>query len=70
MVKIIYILISLIIAISIMIFVAFLYYYIGLFLSNEPNMMEWPWYGKVLYLLFCIGNFTSIINGIKEYSQN
>jgi hypothetical protein len=28
------------------------WYLIGWFLSNEPNLFLWPWYSKVLYLMF------------------
>jgi hypothetical protein len=28
------------------------WYLIGWFLSNEPNLFLWPWYAKVLYLMF------------------
>lgn len=43
------------------------WYLIFWFVSNEPNMVEWHWATKIVYLFFGFSSTTGIINAtIKD----
>ncbi len=33
---------------------AFLWYLAGYFISSESNLMLWPWYGKIFFIIILI----------------
>ena len=38
-----------------------LYWLIGWFLSNQSNILFWPWYGKLIYLIFSVIGIRNLI---------
>lgn len=40
------------------------WYLIGVFLSNEWNLFLWPWYGKIVYLIFAISTLGNAIDSL------
>jgi hypothetical protein len=59
--KIIIILISLILGFSI-------WYFLGWFISNEPNMFLWPLYGKITYIFLSYVAANTIANILENDS--
>jgi len=43
-----------------------MWYCIGWFLSNQENLMLWPWYGKLAFLAFGFSTFSSLIDAFTK----
>jgi len=46
------------------IFFVGLVYLMGVFISGEWNLFMWPWYGKIVFLLFFISIIGNVIDEI------
>lgn len=44
----------------------FLYYMLGVFLSGKTNIMEWWWFGKLVFLFFNIIGIGNILENTEE----
>jgi hypothetical protein len=45
-----------------------IWYLIFWFVSNEPNLFEWHWVTKILYLLFAASSTQGIFEGLTKNS--
>lgn len=43
------------------------WFFIGWFISSEFNLLLWPWYGKLFYLILSYQSSNGVMDEFKKY---
>jgi hypothetical protein len=43
------------------------WYLIGWFISSESDLLLWPWYGKLFYLLFSYQSTNGVVDELSKH---